>query len=64
MMHIYSQELRQAMLEGLFEEETRLLARLMEQHRRQRQELKELSDRITACHITRSGLLHAMNRKD
>lgn len=62
-LYINSPEVRSAMLESLFEEETRLMGRLLEKSRKLRQELKHTESRISECEITRSGLLHAMNKE-
>lgn len=59
----YCQEVREAILEGLFEEETRLLDRLTKQHQTLHRELRQVTDRINACQVARSGILHMMNRK-
>lgn len=62
-LYIDSPEVRSAMLDSLFEEETRLMGRLLEKRRSIRQELEQLDRRISECQITRSGLLHAMNKE-
>ena len=53
----YCQEVRESILEGLFEEETRLLDRLTKQHQTLHRELRQVTDRINACQVARSGII-------
>ena len=65
MLNLYANdELRDALLTGIFEEETRTMNRLLEMRRKIKQELKEIDERILSSEMTRTGILNALYRKD